>query len=110
MSLNGSTGAGVRLLGGAGVPNGVLCPVAVSPCGLVEKGARLPGFMTGPVFPWASEYKPTSSPSCVIVPVVPSLRCTTLTAAVAMPEAPVINRSVARNMGTKRVIQVFRGA
>lgn len=55
LGLKGSTGAGVRLFGGAGVPNGVALLVAVSPWAPSEEGTGPLGLMTGPVFPCASE-------------------------------------------------------
>lgn len=55
LGLKGSIGAGVRLLGGAGVANWVMRPVAVAPCGPPEEGTGPLGLMTGPEFPCASE-------------------------------------------------------
>ncbi len=51
----GNTGAGERLLGGVGDPNGVTVPFLTSPCGVMILGLPCSaGRWTVPVFPRAS--------------------------------------------------------
>lgn len=50
----GKTGAGVKLFGGGGVPNGIAVPIDGLPCGPAGPGP-CGAIMTGPEFPWESE-------------------------------------------------------